>query len=131
MSATDSQFSRRFLEQARRLSQPSADSAYWQHLFAQAKALGVALHTARQQLDTSHLEAPVDDSTLKLWEYGLLLPEEINSGQATQVVRWFIDQLRGARCSDPTQTLFRDGLALYAELVNDSSQPGSSLEEAG
>ena|SRR5271165_2462985 len=127
MSANDAQFAQRFLEQARRLSQPTEDSAYWQQVFTQAKALGMALHTARQQLDTAQLQAPVDDNTLKLWEYGLLLPEEIDSGQATQVVRWFIDQLRDARRSDPTQTLLRDGLALYAELVDEHPFPAAPV----
>jgi len=111
----------RLLARARLLASAPGESAYWRDLFAHAKALGQLLHAARQQLDTWHAIAPVDAALLRLWEWGLVLPEEITDGNLTRVARWYIDCLRQQRAPSHLTLIALDSLALATELSPTSS----------
>jgi hypothetical protein len=118
----------RLMLRAKLLGQDSSEQSYWRDLFDHARVLGQLLHTARQQLDTWQHTAPIDETTLRMWEWGLALPDEIASGDVTRMTRWYIDRLREQRAVSPTTTLAHDSIALVTELTQ-SSLSVPSLEE--
>ena len=109
-------FAERLIIRAQMLTQTTpTERLYWQQVFSQAQELGIMLHTARQRLDERHPQPPVDEATLRLWEWGLVLPEEVAAGCINNIVRWYIDRLRQQQTSLTTH-LLPDGFASYAEL---------------
>jgi hypothetical protein len=95
-------------------------------IFAQTEYLGNLLHAARECLESTAPDfgptvdpAPPDGTTLLLWEHGLALPDEIDAGRVTALVRWYIDQLRHQRQETTEGRLARDSVSLYSELLRD------------
>jgi hypothetical protein len=91
--------------------------------FDLAQVLGSTLHTAREcmedLLSAFPGEAGVPAMTIWLWEQGLAMPEEIENGQVTALVRWYVDRLRHQRHEGTVARLSRDLVWLYAELAGE------------
>lgn len=111
----------RLLRRARLLSQVSdTERAYWRQVFDLANTLGKLLHAARECLDSSRLAYPIDGATMRLWEQGLMLPEEITNGTVTKAVRWYIDTIRKQRARTLPHSLSLDAFSLFNELADDA-----------
>ena len=125
----ESEITARLLQRAHLLAMSPNEGAYWRDLFVHAKALGQLLHIARQQLDTWHQEAPIDDAVVRMWEWGLVLPEEIAGGALTRLSRWYIDRLRQQRSPSHMSLIDHDFIALVTELTAHSDDAPSLAEE--
>ncbi len=113
-------FTQRLLLRATLLNRPPEERAYWSKIFDHAQLLGQLLHAARQQLDTWQFQAPVSEELVRLWEAGLVLPEEIDTGELTRLARWYIDRLREQRDLSPLSRMQHDSIALVTELTHNT-----------
>jgi len=113
-------FTERLLLRANLLNRPPAERAYWSQIFDHAQLLGQLLHTARQQLDTWQFQAPVPEDLVRLWEAGLVLPEEIETGELTRLARWYIDRLREQHELSHLTRLQHDSIALVTALTHNT-----------
>jgi hypothetical protein len=109
---------------------PNEDMPRLEYILAQAQYLGKLLHTARQlfekptftpaSLDNRREESMTmsfpTEETLWLWEQGLMLPDEVTSGQVSAVVRSYVDCLYQQRGPDPAYRLKQDIVSLYSAL---------------
>jgi hypothetical protein len=98
------------------------------YIFAQTELLGNLLYQARQcteepsNLFSSSSGPMPDPTTILVWERGLILPEEVESGVVTTLVRWYVDQIRAQRRESSSGRLSRDIVTLYGELFEDISR---------
>lgn len=74
-----------------------------QMMFEHLAYLGKVLHTAREYLDMPHVRRNADGKdyfdcdTLWLWERGLALPSEVESGAISEMVQWYVQEIRRQR----------------------------------
>jgi len=103
----------RLQERARIIGKtPETEIPHLETIFEQVAVLGQLLHEARQFLETpltampSNTDQP-DPETVWLWERGLALPKEVESGELSALVHHYVEKVLQQR-NTATQRLSFD-----------------------
>ena len=139
-NSLDNMLVQRLQDRARIISTTSTEEMpKLEYILSQATFLGKLLHTARQLFEKPLFAYPAyasnqdsnpfseerreepastlpPEETLWLWEQGLMLPDEVTSGQVSAVVRRYVDCLYQQRADDPAYRLKQDIVSLYSAL---------------